>query len=52
MPAFWSLLDIRAGVPTVFDQTADAFVPQMTNLQLMDGVSFTIGLRRAHDAGL
>ncbi len=43
VPAFWSLLDIRAGVPTVFDQTADAFVPQMTNLQLMDGVSFTKG---------
>jgi len=40
---YWSLLDIRAGVPTVFDETADAFVPQMTNLQLIDGVSFTKG---------
>ena len=42
-PELWSLLDIRAGVPTVFDETADAFVPQMTNLQLVDGVSFTKG---------
>ena len=42
-PAFWSLLDIRAGVPTVCDETADAFVPQMANLQLVDGVSFTKG---------
>ena len=42
-PAYWALLDIRAGVPTVFDETADAFVPQMTNLQLVDGVSFTKG---------
>jgi hypothetical protein len=42
-PAFWALLDIRAGLPTVFDETADAFVPQMANLQLVDGVSFTKG---------
>jgi len=42
-PELWSLLDIRAGVPTVFDETADAFVPQMANLQLVDGVSFTKG---------
>jgi folate-binding protein YgfZ len=42
-PEFWSLLDIRAGVPSVVDETADAFVPQMANLQLIDGVSFTKG---------
>ncbi len=42
-PELWALLDIRAGVPTVFDETADAFVPQMANLQLIDGVSFTKG---------
>ena len=41
--AYWSLLDIRAGIPSVHPQTADAFVPQMTNLQLIDGVSFTKG---------
>jgi folate-binding protein YgfZ len=41
--AYWALLDIRAGIPTVYPETADAFVPQMTNLQLIDGVSFTKG---------
>ncbi|MES9871787.1 MAG: folate-binding protein [Candidatus Sedimenticola sp. 6PFRAG7] len=39
----WSLLDIRAGIPTVLEPTIEAFVPQMTNMQLVDGVSFTKG---------
>lgn len=42
-PDFWALMDIRSGLPTVFDETAEAFVPQMANLQLLDGVSFTKG---------
>ncbi len=42
-PDLWSLLDIRAGVPTVYAATAEAFVPQMVNMQLVDGVSFTKG---------
>jgi tRNA-modifying protein YgfZ len=37
------LLDIRAGIPTIYDRTADAFVPQMANMQLIDGVSFNKG---------
>ncbi len=41
--AFWSLLEIRAAVPTVYSTTAEAFVPQMLNMQLLDGVSFTKG---------
>ncbi len=41
--AYWRLLDIRAGVPSVWEATAEAFVPQMANLQLIDGVSFTKG---------
>ena len=40
---FWSLMDIRAGMPNVFEDTTEAFVPQMANLQLVDGVSFTKG---------
>lgn len=40
---FWPLMEIRAGVPTVFEPTVEAFVPQMTNMQLIDGVSFTKG---------
>ncbi|MFZ5592918.1 MAG: YgfZ/GcvT domain-containing protein [Pseudomonadota bacterium] len=39
----WDLLDIRAGIPTVYAATADAFVPQMTNLDTLGGVSFTKG---------
>lgn len=39
----WRLLDILAGIPTVLDATAEAFVPQMTNLELLNGVSFTKG---------
>ena len=39
----WALLDIRAGIPSVYTATVEAFVPQMANLQLLDGVSFTKG---------
>ncbi len=39
----WALHDIRAGIPTVLPETSDAFVPQMVNMQLIDGVSFTKG---------
>lgn len=39
----WRLLDIRAGIPSVYNATADAFVPQMTNLQLLGGISFDKG---------
>ena len=42
-PEFWSLLDIRAGIPTITGATAETFVPQMTNMQLIDGLSFTKG---------
>jgi tRNA-modifying protein YgfZ len=40
---FWALQEIRAGVPTVFEETRESFVPQMMNMQLVDGVSFTKG---------
>ncbi|KAA6186956.1 folate-binding protein YgfZ [Thiohalocapsa marina] len=39
----WALHDIRAGLPTVLPETSDTFVPQMTNMQLIDGISFTKG---------
>lgn len=41
--AVWRLLDIQAGIPNIFAATAEMFVPQMTNLQLVDGVSFQKG---------
>jgi tRNA-modifying protein YgfZ len=39
----WALHDIRGGIPNVYQETVDAFVPQMANLQLIDGVSFNKG---------
>ncbi len=39
----WRLLDIRAGLPTVYDATVEAFVPQMVNMHLVNGVSFSKG---------
>lgn len=39
----WQLLDIQSGVPMIYPSTVEAFVPQMTNLQLVDGVSFKKG---------
>jgi len=39
----WRLLEIQAGMPNIFAATAELFVPQMVNLQLVDGVSFKKG---------
>ena len=39
----WTLRDIQAGLPNIHPETREAFVPQMTNLQRLDGVSFTKG---------
>ncbi len=39
----WNLSDIRAGLPQVFAPAAEQFVPQMLNLDLIDGISFTKG---------
>jgi len=39
----WRLADIRAAIPTVYEETVEAFIPQMTNMQLLSGVSFTKG---------
>ena len=39
----WRWLDIRAGIPRISQATQEEFVPQMTNLDLVGGVSFTKG---------
>jgi hypothetical protein len=39
----WNLLEVHAGLPTIYPETAEAFVPQMANMQLLDGVSFKKG---------
>ncbi len=39
----WRLADIRAGLPQVYAPSSELFVPQMLNLDLIDGISFTKG---------
>ena len=40
---YWQWLDIQAGIPMITLATQEAFVPQMTNMELIDGVSFSKG---------
>ena len=40
---YWRLMDIREGLPSVWAATTEQFIPQMTNLDLLGGVSFTKG---------
>lgn len=39
----WLWLDILAGLPTIFTETRELFVPQMTNLDILGGISFKKG---------
>jgi tRNA-modifying protein YgfZ len=39
----WELADIQAGIPEVFSDTQEAFVPQMLNLQAVNALSFKKG---------
>ncbi len=39
----WQLSDIQAGIPVIVSQTSEAFVPQMVNWNLVNGVSFKKG---------
>ncbi len=39
----WNLLDILAGITFIKPQTQELFTPQMINLQLFNGISFTKG---------
>lgn len=39
----WIQDEIRCGIPALHPNTIEAFIPQMTNLQVFDGVSFTKG---------
>jgi hypothetical protein len=42
-PSYWDWLDLQAGVPTITEATREAFVPQMANLDLIGGLSFSKG---------
>ncbi len=39
----WALADIEAGIPEIRSNTVDEYLPQMLNLDLIGGVSFTKG---------
>ena len=39
----WRLANIRAGLPSIWAETREAFLPQMLNLDLLDAISFTKG---------
>lgn len=39
----WSSLDIAAGIPFILPATQEEFVPQMVNLDLIGGLSYTKG---------
>ena len=41
--AEWRLAHIRAGRPVIWQETSEDFVPQMVNLDLLDGISFAKG---------
>jgi len=41
--ADWKLLEVEAGVPTIYPETQDHFVAQMCNLDTLGGISFDKG---------
>jgi len=41
--ACWDWLEIQAGIPEVSPATVEAFVPQMLNLDLLNGINFKKG---------
>jgi folate-binding protein YgfZ len=42
-PEAWSWLEVMSAVPRITASTAEQFVPQMVNLELLDGVNFRKG---------
>lgn len=42
-PSAWNWLDIAAGLPQIYPETSEAFVPQTVNLELIGGVDFKKG---------
>ncbi|MBM2830237.1 MAG: hypothetical protein HW411_1027 [Gammaproteobacteria bacterium] len=41
--ATWSLMDIEAGIPWILEATSGAFLPQMLNIDQMQGLSYQKG---------
>lgn len=42
-PRIWEWLDIQAGTPQVYPATQEQFVPQMLNLDVLNGINFKKG---------
>lgn len=40
---YWDFLDIQAGIPDVLPATQEQFVPQMLNLDILNGINFKKG---------
>lgn len=41
--SYWDLLEIQAGIPEIYAKTQEEFVPQMVNLDLLNGINFKKG---------
>ena len=41
--SLWEVLDIQAGIPQLQQATSNEFVPQMMNVQALEGISFNKG---------
>ena len=41
--SIWELFNIQNGIPEITNETYEAFIPQMVNLELIDGVNFQKG---------
>ncbi len=41
--AHWKLLDIQSGIPNVFASSKETFIPQMLNLEALNGINFKKG---------
>lgn len=39
----WGLLDIESGIPQIFPETQESFIPQMLNLDCLQALSFDKG---------
>jgi len=39
----WKMADINAGIPTIYRENIEKFIPQMVNLDLNNGISFSKG---------
>ena len=39
----WKMADISAGIPTIYKENIEKFIPQMVNLDLINGISFSKG---------